>query len=474
MCAAVPVPSPSPMDGNWNYSDYTNEVDSSSARHAATPRLRRLRSSSTPSDNLGPSGAQTSRPRAARSNRRQQDTSHSRQRSPSPLNSGTDDFLRSTFPTIYESTADSGSQHHTTPRESHGGTSSHPLTQYSHYDPSLDVRHNVDDVYSTQNELIAAIDGSLGYFPTVDQQYPHVLSSSQHDGQHQQADAYFNRYLQAMHLGSSSQTSLQQSSDDDTPLQMPDTSRAYQYVPPEEYELLVVNTFPYMNIFDLVYSNLDDDQKFYIFDRIQQIRPYSGDAIRHTLQRHMTALLAMDFLSGDKDTMDRATQSLFPVEQQKERTDYVSWMTGFTDDQRRLVMKKFAAATGQRTDELLELFEREKITPAVAEKILYSTLDGCRDLAEEMNLYAPPEKPRSQKSAPWMKGASSRQRKAVLQRLLLFGHAKDKVQAHYLLKKEKVRAGFGLKILQANEHDFLIIVAWLKKMIKELPQHLQP
>ncbi|UZJ50760.1 hypothetical protein CBS101457_000080 [Exobasidium rhododendri] len=133
-------------------------------------------------------------------------------------------------------------------------------------------------------------------------------------------------------------------------------------------------------------------------------------------------------------------------------------MTGFSKAERIEVIERLAEATLQSEDVLRDFFIEEKIAPSVAEEILSAqTPEEVRHIARKHGLVItkrPMGFPRLKAVNPWQKGTSKVQRKAILQRMMRQGGLSYPHSCYDLLNKEKVPAGYGLKILKATKQEF--------------------
>ncbi|UZJ50891.1 hypothetical protein CBS101457_000211 [Exobasidium rhododendri] len=225
-----------------------------------------------------------------------------------------------------------------------------------------------------------------------------------------------------------------------------------------EYTLPVTSNFPYMNLTDRVYKGLSEDQTLLIVDRIMQIRPYMNDTIRRYLRTNLDVVLARELLSDDIRVVETAIDILYPTERRKRRRGD-PWMTGLTNAERRHVIERLARATQQREDHLRAMFLREKVTPETARRILdAANEEDCARIAASHGLIMPP-KPGL---APWAKGLSQIQKRALQCRITAFAPALlGDSQSWSLLDSSHAPSGFGLTLLRASDADFARYLRWL-------------
>ncbi|UZJ50889.1 hypothetical protein CBS101457_000209 [Exobasidium rhododendri] len=238
------------------------------------------------------------------------------------------------------------------------------------------------------------------------------------------------------------------------------SSPSYFYTVPWEYTVPNSARFPDDgpdNLHDKVYLRLTEDQREFVADYVQQIRPYSPESVRKYLTRHLTGFLAKELLSNDVLRMDAAVHMILPINQPKQRTLRDPWMTGFTDEQRRFIIKKFAEATKQRSDRLLGLFLK-RVSPALAFKILTVSMKECATIAAQYGLYLPFDA----KEPPWQRGISSSQRRALLDRMMRTPEMQNLQMCRYHLRKVKA-SFFGLMMLRASDEKFAKIVSSMKE-----------
>ncbi|UZJ50897.1 hypothetical protein CBS101457_000217 [Exobasidium rhododendri] len=237
---------------------------------------------------------------------------------------------------------------------------------------------------------------------------------------------------------------------------------------PHEYILAVPRTFNYENVDELAYRRLTEDQRAVVLERVHQLRPYPIDSVRRKIMQRMDVAAALDLLSGDIRRVEAAVEGIYPIAAHKKGYP-ITWMNGLSNAQRRLVIQKMAEATQQGTDKLLNLFLDRKITPGVAWDILRSPFAGCKAIANTHDLITPDDESR----ANWQRGLSTVQRKAVIQRMMLFSNGmKKKPGCYHMLQKQKVPVGLGLRMLRVDDEDFSIIMNFLSKSNAELPPHL--
>ncbi|UZJ50807.1 hypothetical protein CBS101457_000127 [Exobasidium rhododendri] len=401
-----PLPVPTPMDGR-EHEQYRSIRDASSAHHAATPRLQRIRSAtSTGARSPESSGSRTSRPirapqtGASRRSRR--------------LGKSTEE--------------EAPSEAHLPPTH---------LNMYPWMQPNP---------YAWQDTTYA--------------NYAPVRGEEESDA----STAFFN--AQATSYGrrfeSSSGTSV-----------LPDTAHgAYEYEEGEvvrtmptptvslEYKLQYNTDFPYESEDERVYQHrLGEDQKLICAEQVLQIRPASARQVQYLLTQQLIPHLAKDLLSDNVDRINAAVEELLPdgVPRIGSLYNRITWMTGWTNEQRRDVIRKLAEATQQSADELREFFLLENVGPEIAGEILAATTDTMlQNVARKYSLFAPT----TGKALRWREGLSYIQRLALRQRMKAFG-VPGKAEFYNLMQKKKVPRGYGRKMLKANDHEFGLIIAAL-------------
>ncbi|UZJ53685.1 hypothetical protein CBS101457_003005 [Exobasidium rhododendri] len=220
-------------------------------------------------------------------------------------------------------------------------------------------------------------------------------------------------------------------------------------IPPIEYTLRVHPEFYYQSADELVYSSLSDHQGLLIMDLIRQIRPYGADTIRKALGNRLKARLAREFLSGDMQRVEAAVEKFYPRDvQRKINYTHDNWMTGMTDDQRRYVIERIAAQTGQATDALREYFLKRDYTPEVAWEFVEADDAALMLLIDKYEPFAPVDI----RALPWQGGASKIQKTAFLQRMtstnISLAHAR------VLLQEKWIKTGYCLEMLRASEQEF--------------------
>ncbi|UZJ50767.1 hypothetical protein CBS101457_000087 [Exobasidium rhododendri] len=210
---------------------------------------------------------------------------------------------------------------------------------------------------------------------------------------------------------------------------------------------------------ELVWCNLNQDQKCVVVDLIHKARPYMETYIRKEIANKLTARRARALLSKSEDLIDAAVEEMYPFDMNKGGPGGVPWMKGLSKAQRLEVIDKVANATYQPADALRDLFLRKKITPGLAQQFLNSnTPQNVRQLAEYYCLTVPVD---DETVLPWQRGASNLQLKAIRQRMTESTVCRSK-PCFKLLKKPYIPAYFGLKILRADETDFARIVKWMR------------
>ncbi|UZJ50776.1 hypothetical protein CBS101457_000096 [Exobasidium rhododendri] len=285
------------------------------------------------------------------------------------------------------------------------------------------------------------------------------------------SDLYGTQQSRNLSPGSFSQFTVNQSSVDhrrkakgvtiDISLQSsPTVKSGYIYVPPWEYTIPVDADFDYDEQKDfIIFDKLSKDQKILVVDRIMQIRPYSGDAVRKKLQVRLDAFLAKQLLSDNVTWVEDAVEVLYPIRKRKMRYYQHPWMSGLTNAQRRQVIVKFADATEQPVDHLREFFLLQMVTPDVAVKILEApTKKACEQIAVKYGLLIQ-ENPRN---APWQKGCSNMQKKALIHRMMTVGR-QEKMVCYQLLQKSTLPSGVGLMMLRVSDEKFPSVMASLQR-----------
>ncbi|UZJ50893.1 hypothetical protein CBS101457_000213 [Exobasidium rhododendri] len=271
----------------------------------------------------------------------------------------------------------------------------------------------------------------------------------------QPATSYRRQRMQEYSTSMANRSGMQTTAEEqNTPAPTP-----YWYIAPWEYSQRVDTEFEYDNLEDYMYARLDDDQTRLIVDRIKEIRPYRDDAIKKKLINHMRVPEAKALMSDDTREVEKAVNELYPIDMKKRRSTHDPWMTGLTNEQRRQVMAKLADATQQPVDTLLDFFLKQKITPGVAWAILQAaSKEEVVALARNLNLLVTEERAQSK----WQKGMGQLQRRALLYRMKTTGKVIDDARSYKMLQKRFVPSAFGLKMLRANDEDFVKMVLWLK------------
>ncbi|UZJ50771.1 hypothetical protein CBS101457_000091 [Exobasidium rhododendri] len=173
----------------------------------------------------------------------------------------------------------------------------------------------------------------------------------------------------------------------------------------------------------------------------------------------MDVALASELMSGDIRVVEMAVEMLYPIDKMKKGRTRLPWMHGLTNAQRRQVITLLAEATQQSSDELRALFLRAHLGPDIAWEILHTTTPEQRiAIAKRCNLYHDVVA----RNLPWQKGTSAIQRRAVLQRMMIYG-VKNQQYCYELLKKAKAPSRYGLTMLRANDDEFMDIILRLKR-----------
>ncbi|UZJ50781.1 hypothetical protein CBS101457_000101 [Exobasidium rhododendri] len=239
------------------------------------------------------------------------------------------------------------------------------------------------------------------------------------------------------------------------------------YVPPWEYTLPISTDldFTVSDVDEKVYKLLTEDQRLLIVDRVHQIRPYYSETIRKRIQSVMNAALARDLLSRNVATVEAAVEVVFPIDDPKK----VSWMTGLSNAQRRLVILKLADETIQRADKLRDVFLARDVTPQEALFLLLrANKEQCVSFAQSHELIVM----ENNNAAPWQRGITTLQRRAVLHRLEFVGRKKKRPDRYYLLQKRFIPLAFGKKILRASEAEFWMLMRYMEGKTATLPPNL--
>ncbi|UZJ50887.1 hypothetical protein CBS101457_000207 [Exobasidium rhododendri] len=234
------------------------------------------------------------------------------------------------------------------------------------------------------------------------------------------------------------------------------SAAAYQYVPPKEYTFPVETKFSYRTEHDLIFRKLSDEQRNVIVDRIHEVRPYVVDSIRKKLNQKLDVPMARDLLSSDTDRIYRAIEKIYPILRMK-RTADTTWMTGLSNEQRLLVIKKLAEATHQRSDELLDHFLRQDVAPEVALEILVASMEECVEIAKRETLLVHD----GVRAKPWQKGLSKAQRKAVIHRIMTYTGKETSDHCYEMLRRDFIPSRYGLVMLRASDKEFEEIVEWI-------------
>ncbi|UZJ50777.1 hypothetical protein CBS101457_000097 [Exobasidium rhododendri] len=240
----------------------------------------------------------------------------------------------------------------------------------------------------------------------------------------------------------------------------PSDGSPHEYTIPREYIYPVSRTFPYTTLQDLVFHRLSSTQKTFVVDRILQIRPYFTDSIRKKLARKLTAQLALDILSEDAGKIEAAIDKLYRIDVQKQKSYTDPWMTGLSNAQRRQIIAKFAEVTKQNVDLLREMFLRDNVTPQLALQIRSATDEECMQLAKQNGLLYE----ENERRAPWQKGATHMQKKALVHRMMATGELRN-TQCWALLEKRFVPSGYGLQMLRADDDDFHKMMWMLREYV---------
>ncbi|UZJ50888.1 hypothetical protein CBS101457_000208 [Exobasidium rhododendri] len=235
------------------------------------------------------------------------------------------------------------------------------------------------------------------------------------------------------------------------------------YVAQYEYALPVDAAIraPYSND-DLVYHLLTEDQRVSIIDRVHQIRPWLHDRIQARLKNFMKADYALRLLSAEETVVEAAIEEWFP--DNRIRKGRFPWMTGFTPLQRRLIIQKFADATGQRTDYLRDLILENHAGPDLASQIYHATMDGCREIATTCNFLTR----ENARQRVWQNGVSHIQKLAIEDRLMRYGGL-DRAKIWEILGKPSVPSGYGIAILRADDLQFRHILRWFRRPQSGMP-----
>ncbi|UZJ50792.1 hypothetical protein CBS101457_000112 [Exobasidium rhododendri] len=253
-------------------------------------------------------------------------------------------------------------------------------------------------------------------------------------------------------------------------------SSSSSIIPPEEFDPLTGEyilqagpQFLYDDEESSCWDLMTEDQRSLIAERVHQVRPYSWSYIRQQLSVYLKPHLAKDILSKDQDTIDRGIESFIPIDKARHGDYDDPWMKGLSNTQRKLVINKMAEATMQAGDKLRDVFLQQKVSPALARKILDAgtTTKECQSIAEKRKLYEPVYA----SNLPWQKGLSFAQKKALIQRMMWYGDVGDigRKGCYSLLKKKKVTQGYGMTMLRANPEKFARIMTELKKRNAQLP-----
>ncbi|UZJ50892.1 hypothetical protein CBS101457_000212 [Exobasidium rhododendri] len=490
------APLPAPMDGNYNYN-----YDSSSTRRARTPRLRRSRNVAADL------GAQTSRPhRPSSSQVSRQSLQHIDDASsfppeiPRPHRSrNTQGYLDNYTERSTGAASDAGpsqSAHRQNNIDDEGaqymgqGMSGYYGTQDG--SSPLPYLHPLDNSYESGMQSMSyssypqtpAPDHSSYYGATSSQSYSDLpdyssgLSSSYYPEAQEgtfvpYGGANVHEAMNAMSLNWPSQSSMPATVEQDylrgsdynlSSQSFPQSSGDYyealptkqEYVAPWEYQLRVTPDFFWRSEDDLVYSALSDDQKLVMVEHIHSTRPFHERYIRTELAGALTASLAFDLLSYDTTRIDHAVEVLHPKNVRK-RGVVATWMDGLIKSQRLEVIDKIATATLQDPGELRDHFLDINVESNVVLQILLASTDEeYIQIARGNNLYLA----ETCTTSPWQKGLSTIQKRALRQRMMTMGAMTER-KFYQLVNKEKVPAGYGLKMLRAFDEKFRSMIMWL-------------
>ncbi|UZJ50895.1 hypothetical protein CBS101457_000215 [Exobasidium rhododendri] len=217
-----------------------------------------------------------------------------------------------------------------------------------------------------------------------------------------------------------------------------------------EYALHVDSHFHFSRLDDLVYRTLSEDQKAFILERVHQVRPYLSGSVRKKLYEKLNVPLAKQFLSGDETEVEKAIEKIYPYSAKKYGLEQDSWMAGFSEAARRQIIVKLAEATGQKTNEVADIFLNRNMDSDTAAKIMKATPDQCVMIAVEHDLILP----ESIKDRPWQKRLSPLQVRALFQRMMLYGGVATEEQCVPLLRSSCVPDAYGVTLLKASDAAF--------------------
>ncbi|UZJ50858.1 hypothetical protein CBS101457_000178 [Exobasidium rhododendri] len=217
--------------------------------------------------------------------------------------------------------------------------------------------------------------------------------------------------------------------------------------------------FDYHSEDELVWTCLSTEQKLVVTDRVHEIRPRKAPNLRQRLSDKLTAKSAKELLGDNLSEIEAAVNQLFPLERSKKSKakPVKTWLTGLENWQKRAVINKVARDTLQDTERLRDRFLDNKVTPEQALHLLNALPEDCRRMAAALDLIMPD----FETCLPWQKGLSKLQRKALLHRMMTVGRRCEKT-SYDLLERRKLPPGYGLKMLEANDADFLYIMRCLK------------
>ncbi|UZJ50791.1 hypothetical protein CBS101457_000111 [Exobasidium rhododendri] len=234
-----------------------------------------------------------------------------------------------------------------------------------------------------------------------------------------------------------------------------------QYVFHEGYNLQVNTHIRRRKIGgETAYARLTFDQKLVVVEHIHQVRPYTCRYIRQELARNLKLSAAEDLLSGHQDRIDSAVERIFPRQGRMKRT-FEPWMTPFSDWDRKQVILKLAEATMQGADDLRDLFMEKRVESSVAAEILQAkTRKECRVIAQKHGLTV--KLNGDERNLPWKRGASTMQRRALVQRMVIAADYDTPRRCYDLLKKKRVPLGYGVTMLKASDEDFRVIMSILE------------
>jgi hypothetical protein len=238
-----------------------------------------------------------------------------------------------------------------------------------------------------------------------------------------------------------------------------------QYVPPWEYVLSAKDykASIYAEDFD-VYLSLDNEHRAVVVDEIQSVRPFKKSSIQDFLVNYLKPRQAEDLIWRDEVYIDKAAMSNTIKEltkiynKRRPASREKSWMDGFDDDQRRLVILKLAEATRRAADDLRILFlgmQDAHHANTIAKYILNAkSLEDVRYLAKFYFL-------RVATKHNWMEGMSKVQVDALRERVFLAGGCGKYNYTELLRRTKKAPPGYGLFMLR-NKHNFADIMYTLR------------